>query len=161
MFKSLLLLRILTLGLMVLAGDVARAVAPVSNPPRITPALIAEIDSLIQREMPVFDIPGAALALIQDGAVVYARGFGYGDVERGKPFTPDTLYRIGSTTQSMTSLLAAIQVERGLFGWDTPIRQITPLYRFPTLELTKSLTVRQLMGMGTGLAQNPLEPYID
>ena len=161
MFKPLSSLRILALGLLVLPGIAAQAAAPVSNPPRITPELIAEIGALIPQEMSRFDIPGAALALIQDGAVVYARGFGYGDVERGKPFTPDTIHRIGSTTQSMTSLLAAIQVERGILGWDTPIRLISPLYRFPTLELTKTLTVRQLLGMGTGLAQSPLEPYID
>ena len=161
MFKPLSFLRILALGLLVLPGIAAQAAAPVSNPPRITPELIAEIDALIPQEMSRFDIPGAALALIQDGAVVYARGFGYADMERGKPFTPDTLHRIGSTTQSMTSLLAAIQVERGILGWDTPIRLISPLYRFPTLELTKTLTVRQLLGMGTGLAQSPLEPYID
>jgi CubicO group peptidase (beta-lactamase class C family) len=54
-----------------------------------------------------------------------------------------------------------IEVYRGLFGWDTPVRDITPLYQFPEPELTNNITVRQLMGMGTGLAESPIELYLD
>jgi CubicO group peptidase (beta-lactamase class C family) len=61
----------------------------------------------------------------------------------------------------MTSMLVAIEVYRGLFGWDAPVREITPVYQFPEPELTNNSTVRQLMGMGTGLAESPIELYLD
>lgn len=102
-----------------------------SSTPRITPGLIQQVEVLVQQGLSAFDIVGAAVALIQDGEIVYAKGFGVRDLETCEPFDPDTVHRIGSTTKSMISMLAAIQVEQGLFAFDTPVREITDIFRFP------------------------------
>jgi CubicO group peptidase (beta-lactamase class C family) len=151
MFTRRSLLRALAFAPLALPSLTARAAQPASSTPRITPKLIQEIEALVKKELSIFDIVGAALALIQDGEIVYANGFGVRELETGEPFDADTVHRIGSTTKSMTSMLAAIQVERGLFAWDSPVRTISDIYRFPEAQLTNSVTVRQLMGMGTGL----------
>jgi CubicO group peptidase (beta-lactamase class C family) len=158
MFTRRTLLRTLALTPVVVPALAARGAQPTSSTPRITPKLIQEIETLAGKELSTFDIVGAALALIQDGEVVYAKGFGVRDLETSEPFDADTVHRIGSTTKSMTSMLAAIQVEQGLFGWDSTIGDI---YRFPEAQLTNTVTGRQLMGMGTGLGESPIELYLD
>jgi CubicO group peptidase (beta-lactamase class C family) len=156
------LLRAMAVSPLALSGLPTLTAAQTTSPtPRITPALIQQVQTLAQQGLSAFDIVGAALALIQDGEVVYASGFGVRDLETGEPFDPNTVHRIGSTTKSMTSMLAAIQVEQGLFAFDTPVREITDIFRFPEAQLTDSVTVRQLMGMDTGLGETPIELYLD
>ena len=75
MFTRRSLLRALALVPVALPALSARAAQPASSTPRITPKLIQEIEALAAKELSTFDVVGAALALIQDGEVVYAKGF--------------------------------------------------------------------------------------
>jgi len=100
-------------------------------PPQITSALLADLDTTVLTAMETFDVPGAAVALMQDGQVVYAKGFGVRNLTTGQPFTPDTVFRIASTTKSMTAMLVATQVDQGLLDWDTPVHTIYPAFRLP------------------------------
>ncbi|MBI5961299.1 MAG: beta-lactamase family protein, partial [Chloroflexi bacterium] len=97
-----------------------------------------------------------AVAVIQDGEVIYSQGFGSRNVATGDPFTPQTQFRIGSTTKSMTSLLVAQLVDEGKLSWDTPVTEIYPDFQTSDPELTAQLTLRDLMGMGTGLESDDL-----
>jgi CubicO group peptidase (beta-lactamase class C family) len=76
----------------------------------LCPALLHAFGAVVPQQMKNFDVPGAAIALIEDGQVIYAKGFGVRNIETGEPFTLDTVYRIGSTTKSYTSMLAAMGV---------------------------------------------------
>jgi CubicO group peptidase (beta-lactamase class C family) len=67
----------------------AGSAQPRASGPRITQELIDEIDALIPKEMSFFEVAGAGMALVQDGKVVYARGFGVRNAETGEPFTAD------------------------------------------------------------------------
>jgi CubicO group peptidase (beta-lactamase class C family) len=125
------------------------------NPP-VSEEELARFETLIQSEMAYFHIPGAAVAVIQDGEVIYSKGFGVRDVATGEPFTPQTQFRIGSTTKSMTALLIAQWVDEGVLTWDTPVVEIDPTYQTSDPALTTQLTVRDLIGMGTGLEADPL-----
>jgi CubicO group peptidase (beta-lactamase class C family) len=133
MFTRRSLLRTLALTPVVVSALAARGAQPISSTPRITPKLIQEIETLAEKELSTFDIVGAAPALIQDGEVVYAKGFGVRDLETGEPFDADTVHRIGSTTKSMTSMLTAIQVEQGLFAGTAPSGRsvISTVFRKP------------------------------
>ena len=133
------------------------APAVAQNGPTITDDLLAEFETFIEAEMAFYHIPGAAVAVIQDGHVVYARGFGMRDVETGDPFTTETLFRVGSTTKSMTSLLVAQLVDEGLLTWDTPVIDLLPDFAAPTDELTALIRVRDLLGMATGLESESLD----
>lgn len=160
MFKRRSVLGAMALAPLALRTSAARAGATGSGP-SFTPALIAEIEALIVQNMPVFDIIGTAIALIQNGEVIYAKGFGVRDLQTGAPYTVDSVHRIASTTKSMTSMLNAMLVDEGQYGWDTLVRTISTRYRFPTQELTNSTTVRHMLNMSTGLGESEIEPYID
>jgi putative ATP-binding cassette transporter len=62
----------------------------------------AELEKVIQDELKETDAPGAAVAVIKDGRVIFSKGFGVASVEAGGAVTPDTLFRLGSTTKMFT-----------------------------------------------------------
>lgn len=100
-----------------------------------------------------FGVPGAAVALVEGDRVVAARGFGVRDVLCGEPATPETRFRIGSVTKSLTVALLATLVDDGVLGWDDRVADLLPGFQAPTPGLTASLRLRDLLGMGSGIAE--------
>jgi CubicO group peptidase (beta-lactamase class C family) len=64
--------------------------------------------------------PGAAVAIVQGGKIVYAKGFGVRELGKTDPVTPQTLMMIGSTGKSLTTLMMATLVDDGRIAWETP-----------------------------------------
>ena len=63
------------------------------------------------------------------------------------------MFRVGSTTKSMTAALVATYVDDGTLGWDQKVMNTWSGFRTPTDELTRSLRVRDLLGMGSGIGE--------
>ncbi len=118
---------------------------------KLTEELLAGFEATFVEEMSRFNVPGAAVAVVQGGEIVYAEGFGQRNVQTGEPVTTETVFRVGSTTKSMTAMLVATQVDEGLFDWDTPVVDLIPDFSLPNEALTRRVRVHDLMGMGTGL----------
>ena len=73
----------------------------------LAPELEAQVTAAIENELRETGAPGGAVAIVQDGEVVYLKAFGRTSAEEdGVPVTPDTLFRLGSTTKMMTALVA-------------------------------------------------------
>ncbi len=66
-----------------------------------------ELEAAVLEEMNETHTPGVAVAVVSGDEIVFARGFGVSDVETGTPVTPDTLFRIGSTTKMYTAATLA------------------------------------------------------
>src|SRR5262249_44953418 len=66
----------------------------------------AELDKVALEELKQRNTPGAAVAVIKDGQVIYAKGYGVASIETGAPVTPDMLFRLGSTTKMLTPYAA-------------------------------------------------------
>jgi CubicO group peptidase (beta-lactamase class C family) len=115
-----------------------------------------QFDAAVQAAMQTFGIVGAAVAVVNAAGLVHQRTFGVRDLATGAPVTPGTLFRIASTTKSMTALLVAQFVDEGRLGWDQPVREVWPAFRAPTDELTATLRVRDLLGMASGLGARPM-----
>ena len=73
------------------------------------------------RIMRDFDIPGAAVAVVRHGRLVYARGFGMADREAGTPVRPDSLFRIASVSKPITSVAVLKLMEDGLLDLDARV----------------------------------------
>ncbi len=110
-----------------------------------------EITDFITEIMVEDGLPGAAVAVVRGDAVIFAEGFGFRDVEKKLPVTPETLFHIGSTHKSITALLIATLVDQGLFDWDTPVVQIYPDFELSSPEATKTVTIRHLLSMQSGI----------
>jgi CubicO group peptidase (beta-lactamase class C family) len=118
---------------------------------------LAEIDAFVEKAMQATDVPGAAVAIVQDGKVIHERG--YGVKERGKKAKvgPGTLFMTGSTGKSLVTLLMARAVDAGIFTWDTPVTQILPSFALGDDEVTKALLVRHTVCACTGMPRQDFE----
>jgi CubicO group peptidase (beta-lactamase class C family) len=70
--------------------------------------------------------PGCALAIILDGAILYKRGYGMADLERGVPITAESLFDIGSTGKQFTVAIIVILVDLGYLSLSDSLRKYLP-----------------------------------
>jgi CubicO group peptidase (beta-lactamase class C family) len=100
-------------------------------------------------------IPGLAIAVVHDDAIVLAEGLGVADVDAGTPVSPETVFPIGSTTKAFTSTLTAMLVDDGTVGWDDPVVEFLPYF---SLDVQSSdpraeATLRDLLSHRTGFVR--------
>jgi CubicO group peptidase (beta-lactamase class C family) len=88
---------------------------------------VARLESFILSKMSSTRIPGLSIAVVRGGEVVYARGFGFRDVERGLAATPRTVYGIGSVTKSFTAIAVLKLVEEGMLSLDDEVSKYVTL----------------------------------
>lgn len=116
-----------------------------------TDARVRALDAYVARATKDWGAPGLAIAVVQDGRVVLAKG--YGVLERGKPAAVDsqTLFAIGSTTKAMTVAALGMLVDEGKLRWDDPVTKHLPGFQLADPYLTREVTVRDLLTHRAGL----------
>lgn len=119
----------------------------------IVEAFEAYVIELLER----LEVPGASIAVVQNGEIVYLNGFGVRQIGGQESVTPGTRMMIGSTTKSMTTMMMATEVDDGLMSWDTPAREILPEFAVADPELSETITVRNLVCACTGVPRRDLE----
>ncbi|WP_437817465.1 serine hydrolase [Sorangium sp. So ce1078] len=117
---------------------------------------LRELASFIEEGRKAASIPGMAVAVLQGGKVVFERGFGVRELGKKDPVTPSTLFRLASMTKPLTSLMVAALVDEGKFGWDTPVTRIFPSFAVGDPELTRRMTVQNLLCGCTGIPYDNL-----
>jgi CubicO group peptidase (beta-lactamase class C family) len=127
------------------------------SPAKFSRETAAELEAYINAIMPRHAIPGAAVAVVQDGQVVYLNGFGVRGLGTNDPITPDTAMMIGSSGKTMTTLMMGTVVDDGLMGWDQPVVEILPSFRVADPELSRRLTVKNLVCACTGVPRRDIE----
>jgi CubicO group peptidase (beta-lactamase class C family) len=74
---------------------------------------LASFDRVMEKVVRAHHVPGAALAVARNGRLVYARGYGYADLDKKEPVAPNALFRIASVTKPFTAAAVLQLVERG------------------------------------------------
>jgi len=118
------------------------------------PAALADLDAFVAAQLKRFNTPGVSVAVVHDGKVLLAKGYGLRDVERGLPMTADTVQPIASISKSFTVAALATLVRDGKLAWDEPVRNYLPEFRLHSDELTLRLTVRDLVTHRSGLPRH-------
>jgi len=110
-----------------------------------------ELDTYTAQAVKEWAPPGLAIAVVKDGRVVFAKG--YGVLELGKPAPVDTqtLFAIGSTTKAMTVMALAMLVDEGKVRWDDPVTKYLPGFQLSDPYVTRELSVRDLVTHRAGL----------
>jgi CubicO group peptidase (beta-lactamase class C family) len=111
----------------------------------------ARVDSLVAVEMRWQRIPGLSLAVVRDGRVVLARGYGMANLEHQVPVKPETIFQSGSVGKQFTATLVMMLVEEGKIGLDDPITRYFP----DGPEAWKAITVRHLLTHTGGTTDYP------
>lgn len=148
-------LSIVTSGFQVLGNE--QADLSNARPLTVTAEITGQLETFIDKYMQAFQIPGAAVGIVQDGKLVYAQGFGIANPETGAPVTPDTRMMIGSTGKSLTTMLMATLVDDKLMKWDTPVVQLFPSFKVKDPDLTQKITMRNLVCACTGVPRRDME----
>lgn len=89
---------------------------------------IADSRALVDSVMRTRSIPGMAIAVSVNGAVVWSQGFGWENIESQAPVTPLTEFRIGSISKSLTAAALGQLVEQGRLDLDVPIQRYVPTF---------------------------------
>lgn len=118
---------------------------------------VRTIKAFVTDAMKQFDIPGVALALIQDKRIVYEGGIGVREVGRPRPVDMHTKFLLASNTKGMTTLLLAKLVDEGRLSWDQPVIQAYPAFRLGDRSLASKVLIRQLVCACTGLPRRDFE----
>jgi N-acyl-D-amino-acid deacylase len=111
-------------------------------------------EQVIPDFMRKYSIPGAAVAVMRDGKLIYARGFGYADVESKTPVQPDALFRIASVSKTITAAAIMKLVEEGKLDLDDRvapfIAHLTPAPGATVDPRWEQITIRHLLNHSGG-----------
>src|SRR5699024_567529 len=126
-------------------------------------ALTAEqIDSVVQKTMETFEVPGMAVAVVKDGEVVVKKGYGVSSLETGKAVDENTIFGIASNTKAFTTAAIAQLVDEEQLDWDTKVTDLIPEFKLYDYYVTSEFTVRDLLthrsGLGLGAGDLMLWP---
>lgn len=93
------------------------------------------------------DLPGLSIAVGIDGKLIWSEGFGFADLEQRTAVTPESRFRIGSVSKTLTATAVGLLVERGKLDLDAPIQRYVPT--FPQKQAP--ISARQLAGHTAGI----------
>jgi CubicO group peptidase (beta-lactamase class C family) len=133
------------LALCVLASPLA------SQRPTAAPTLPRDLDAYVAWVMQTFEVPGIALAIVKDGRVLLARGYGVRALGKPVPVDERTLFGIASNTKAFTATALGLLVEEGKLQWDAPVIDYLPWFQMYDPFVTHELTIRDLLVHRSGL----------
>jgi CubicO group peptidase (beta-lactamase class C family) len=125
----------------------------------IPPAeLGAFVDGYVRAAMARDHIAGVTVSVVQDGQVVLKRGYGFADLERGRPVDPDrSLFRIGSISKTFTWIAVMKEAEAGRIRLDQPVNLYLPeKVRVPDQGFDQPIRVANLMDHSPGFEDRAL-----
>lgn len=111
----------------------------------------AEMDMWVEQAMVAFDVPGIALAIVKDGKIVQAKGYGIRKVGAPNLVNADTLFGIASNTKVFTAVALGMLAEEGKIEWDEPVVRYLPSFAMWDSWVTRQMTVRDLLVHRSGL----------
>ena len=111
----------------------------------------AKVDDFIKSEMQKQEIPGVSLAVVKNGQIILAKGYGLANVELEVPVKPETVFQSGSVGKQFTATAVMMLVEAGKINLDDKINK----YFTDAPETWKNITVRNLLTHTSGLGDYP------
>jgi len=105
------------------------------------------VDAYVREQMREQHVPGLALAVMRDGKIVKATGYGLADVEDDVAATPGTVFQMGSAAKPITATAVMMLVEAGSVKLDDKISKLFP----EAPAAWKDITVRHLLSHTSGI----------
>ena len=113
-----------------------------------------EIDSLVEKTMKTFDVPGIAVAIVKDNKVIHSKGYGVRSLKTMQKVDSNTLFGIASNSKAFTSAALGILVDEKKLSWDDKVIDYIPEFRLYSPYVTEEFTIKDLLthrsGMGLG-----------
>src|SRR5690242_11726102 len=110
-----------------------------------------KIDDYIQAEMKAQQIPGVSVAVMKNGEIVLAKGYGLANIEHQVPVKPETIFQSGSMGKQFTATAVMMLVEEGKLSLDDKITKFFP----DAPEAWRNITIRHLLTHTSGMGDYP------
>lgn len=114
-------------------------------------SLPPDMDAWAERTLKEFQVPGLAIAVVKDGKVVMAKGYGVREAGRPEKVDEHTLFGIASNSKAFTTAALAMLVDEGKLKWDDPLTKYLPWFAVADPYVTRELTVRDSVSHRSGL----------
>jgi len=118
------------------------------------PITSASIDSLVEKVITAFNVPGIAVGVVKEGKIIHAKGYGVRSLKTRQPVTPNTQFGIASNSKAFTAAALGILVEQGKIKWEDHVRDYIPEFKLYDPYVTEHFTIKDLLthrsGMGIG-----------
>ena len=99
-------------------------------------------------------IPGAAVAIVKDGRVLYQKGFGIKEIGTSEEVDEHTVFRLGSVSKGFASVLTGVFVEEGVLSWDIPVSRYLKEFRLSDPVQTDRVQIKHLLSHTSGLPRH-------
>jgi CubicO group peptidase (beta-lactamase class C family) len=115
----------------------------------------------VEERLKFYNAPGVSIAVVEDGRIVFAKGYGFADVAKKRPVTTETLFLAGSVSKPITAIAAIDLVERGKLPLDADVNTLLRTWQLPASELTAKtpVTLRQLFSHSAGTTVHGFPGY--
>jgi CubicO group peptidase (beta-lactamase class C family) len=153
------------IGVLVLL--LVQAAARAEEPPRANAngrlaQALRLFDEWLDAKLAYERIPGASVGLVVDQELVWSKGFGYADVSRKVPTTPDTIYGICSISKLFTAIAVMQQRDAGKLQLDDPVENYLPYFTLkPTSPDDPPVRIRDLLTHSGGVPREAAQDYWD
>lgn len=127
------------------------AVSLVPIPPQRIPEAVAKLDAIIDDVLSKTGVPGLAAAVVHDGKLLYANGFGVRDVNQPARVDPGTVFHLASVSKPLSSTVVAGAVGKGIVKWTDPIVPHLPSFALADPYVTAHVTYADLFSHVSGL----------
>jgi len=111
----------------------------------------ADLDARVDAAMRAHGVPGMAIAIVENGKPVLAKGYGVRKLGSSERVDADTIFPTGSTGKAITAAALAVLVDDGKLGWDDKVIDHMPWFRMYDPWVTNEMTVRDLLVHRSGL----------
>ena len=112
---------------------------------------LATLDAQFAKALADWNVPGMSIAIVKDGKVVLAKGYGVREMGKPGPVDADTLFAIASNTKAFTSTLVAMLVDEKKLTWDDRVQQHLPWFQLYDPYVSQDIRVRDLLSHRSGL----------
>ena len=106
-------------------------------------------------------IPGLAVAIVQNGRVLSARGYGVTDSRNGEPVDAHTVFRLASLSKPFAGTVTGMLVNDGVLRWDSKLTDYVPNFRLSMPDAAQQVTLADVLSHRVGLTRNAYDRDIE
>lgn len=110
-----------------------------------------QIDSLVNKTLSTFNVPGIAVSVIKDGKIIHLKGYGVGSIKTNQKVDENTLFGVASNTKAFTAAALGMLVDEKKINWDTKVTDVIPEFKMYDAYVTSEFTIRDLLTHRSGL----------
>jgi len=104
-----------------------------------------QIDSISEKVLTAFDVPAVAVAVVKDGKVIHAKGYGVRSLKSGQKNTENILFAIASNTKAFIPASLGMLIDENKLTWVTKVTDVIPEFKMFDPYVTAEFTISDLL----------------